>query len=74
MRKYARKRAKDGLSARLRSLTTQIEADLAPSLRTTLHGHFAHLVRYKLLKMLAFPANLRLPSEQIDSCHCGLSL
>jgi len=74
MRRYARKRAKIGLSARSSALTTQVEADLAPSLRQIRHGHFAHWCRCKLLKMLAFPAYLRLTSEQIGTYHFGLSL
>ena len=74
MQKYARKRVKSVPRARLRPLTTQIEADLALCLRTILHGHFAHLVRCNFLQMQAFPAKLRLPSEQIGACHYGLSL
>ena len=74
MQKYARKRVKSVLSARLSALTTQIEADLALNLRIGLHGHFAHWHRCKVLKMQTFPAPLRLASEQIDTCHCGLSL
>ena len=85
MRKYARKRAKSVPPARLSRLTTQIapkghdKADLAPRLRRGLHGHFAHLpknggMRCKSLKVRALPANLRLSSEQIASCHFGLSL
>ena len=74
MRKYARKMVKSGLSARLSRLTTQIEADLVLGLSRVLHGHFARWRRCKFLKMLAFPANIRLASEQIGSCHFGLSL
>lgn len=76
--KHARKRVKIVpplvLGARLCPLTTQIEADLAPSFTHVLHGHFALWRRCKALKMLAFPASLRLAREQIDACHIGLSL
>ncbi len=79
MREYARKRAKSGLSARSSALTTQIKADLVPDLRQAQYGHFARLpknggMRCKPLKMRAFPAALRLPSEQIGAYHFGLSL
>ncbi len=74
MRKYARKSAQVGLIAQPSALTTQIEADLVPDYSRTLHGHFAHWHRCKPLKMLAFPAALRLTSEQIDTCHFDLSL
>ncbi len=74
MQKYARKRVKSVPSARLSALTTQIEADLALNPRIGMHGHFAHWRRCKALKMRAFPAPLRLTIEQIDTCHCGLSL
>ena len=74
MRKCARKRVKSVPWARLNRLTTQIEADLVPHLRYTLHGHFALWMRCKFLKMLAFPAKLRLPREQTSACHLGLSL
>ncbi len=74
MRKYARKSVQGGLIARPSALTTQIVADFVPRFSHVQHGHFAHWRRCKPLKMLAFPAALRLASEQIDSCHCGLSL
>ncbi|HHL42725.1 MAG TPA: hypothetical protein ENJ42_03840 [Hellea balneolensis] len=74
MQKYASKRVKGGLVARPSALTTQIEADLVPGLRHILHGHFAHWRRCKSLKMIAFPADLRLSSEQIGTCHLGLRL
>ena len=74
MRKYVRKRVKSVPPARLRPLTTQIEADCVPGSNHALHGHFAHWRRCKDLKMRAFPASLRLASEQIVSCHFGLSL
>ena len=66
MREYARKNVQGGLIARPSGLTTQIEANLAPGCSHLLHGHFARWVRCKFLKMLAFPANLRLPSKQND--------
>ncbi len=69
MRKYARKRVKDGLIARLRRLTTQIEVDLVLYLRQIQYGHFVHWLRCKSLKVQALPADLRLSSEQIDSYH-----
>ena len=72
--KYVRKRAKSVLTARLRPLTTQIEANLVPSVMQIPHGHFAHWHRCKALKMLAFPASLRLTTEQIVTCHFGLNL
>ncbi len=87
MRKYTRKSTWGGLIARPSALTTQIEADLAPSLSHVLHGHFAHWRRCERIlplvialplkgykKMLAFPAVLRLTSEQIATCHFDLSL
>jgi len=80
MRKYARKRAKSGLSARSSALTTQIapkghaKAYLAPDSRRARYGHFAHWMRCKSLKVLALPAVLRLSSEQISAYHFGLSL
>jgi len=74
MRKYARKGAKSGLSARSSALTPQIEADLAPSLRRAWYGHFARWMRCKFLKILVFPATLRLSSEQTSAYHLGLSL
>lgn len=74
MREYVRKRAKSGLSARSSALTTQIEADLAQGLRQTQYGHFARWMRCKSLKILVFPAALRLSSEQIGAYHLGLSL
>jgi len=75
MRKYARKRLKSVLSARLRPLTTQIEADLVLPLQQIQYGHFAHWLRCKSLpqegmnKVQTLPAALRLSSEQIDSYH-----
>jgi len=81
MRKYARKVAKSVPPARLSRLTTQIEVDLAQDLPQARHDHFAHWRRcerslplVKTLKILVFPADLRLSSEQIVSCHFGLSL
>jgi len=74
MQEYARKVVKSVPPARLSSLTTHIEADLVPDLPQAWHGLFAHWRRCKTLKMLTFPAALRLSSEQIDSCHFGLSL
>ncbi len=69
MRKYARKSAKSGLSARSRALTAQIEADLVPLLPQTRYGHFARWMRCMSLKVQALPADLRLSSEQIGSYH-----
>ncbi len=81
MRKYARKVAKSVPPARLSRLTTQIEADLVQGLPQVPHGHFAHWRRcernlplVKALKRQTFSAVLRLSSEQIVSCHFGLSL
>ena len=74
MRKYARKRAKSVPSARLRSLTTQIEADFVLSLRQVQYGHFVPWLRCTLLKTRRFSENLRLPKEQIDSYHFAMSL
>ena len=74
MQKYVRKRVKSVPAARLRPLTTQIAADLVPSVKPILHGQFAHWRRCKDLKMLTFPASLRLAREQIASCHFGLNL
>jgi len=69
MRKHARKRLKSGLSARLGTLTTQIEADLVQSLPKVRYGHFVHWMRCKFLKVPALPAYLRLSSEQIALYH-----
>jgi len=69
MRKYARKKTKNGLIARLRRLTTQIEADLVLWLRQIQYGHFAHWMRCKPLKVRTLPAALRLSSKQIGSYH-----
>ena len=74
MRKHARKSAQVGLIARPSAFTTQIEADLVLGLSHVQHGYFALCHRCKFLKMLAFPASIRLAREQISSCHLDLSL
>ncbi len=64
-RKYSRKRSLDGLVARSRPLTRQIEVVLSPEG----HDQFPRLRRCKPLKTKRFPAVLRLVSGKIDSYH-----
>ena len=63
--KAVRKRTQDGLVAHPKPLTRQIAAALA----FDLSGHFARLLRCKLLKTGRFPASLRLANEQTVSDH-----
>ncbi len=64
-RKYARKRSLDGLVARSRPLTRQIDVVSLPEG----YGQFPRLRRCKPLKTKRFPAVLRLVSGKIDSYH-----
>ena len=57
MQKYVRKRVKSVPAARLRPLTTQIAADLVPSVKPILHGHFAHWRRCKDLPLKGYKKN-----------------